>query len=149
MLKRVRGIRASMVIVVLLVLPLAACNGEDSSVTLPEGATLPEISAPETRPPETEAPTTAAPAPETPATEAQASTSEADGDEVPVWVWVLLGLVLVGLVAWLAARAGSRSGSQAQQGQQYPPQQQPPPPPPPSEQPPAPPSSYEEPPQGT
>ena len=138
MLKRVRDTRTTLVVVALLALPLAACNGEDSEVTLPEGVTLPEISVPESRPPATEAPTTPAPAPETPATEAPPS-SEAEGDGVPVWVWVLLLLVLLGAVAWLAARAGSRSGSQTQQGQQYPPQLEQPPPP----------SGYEDPPQGT
>jgi hypothetical protein len=112
MIKISGGVRMMLVGLAAIVLLLAACSGEDSSVSLPEGVTLPE-SAPEVDAPD---PT-------------QAEAPAAADDEVPVCVWVLLGLGLVGLVAWLGARAGSGSGSDAQQAQQPPPQQPTPPPP--------------------
>jgi outer membrane biosynthesis protein TonB len=136
MIKMSLAARMMLVGLAAFALLFAACSGEGSSISLPEGAALPEISAPEA--PATEAPTTEAPTTEAPTTEAPAADAEAsDGDGVPVWVWVLLGLVLVGLVAWFAARAGSGSGSDAQQAQQPPPQQPPPPPPTTDQEPPS------------
>lgn len=113
-------------VIVLLVVVVAACSGDgesDTSITLPEGVTLPEATVPETTTPDTAPETTAPPATEAPASEASDAAPESEDDGVPAWVWVLIILLLVGFVSWIGARAGARSKTAA------PPQQPPAPPP--------------------
>lgn len=124
--RRALAIGFALVLAVLL----GACgeDGVDTSVTLPEGSLPEQTEAPATEPPQTEAPEPEAPAEEPPA----ATTSETDSS-VPPWVWVVLGLLLVGLIAWGAARMGSSSTATGTTGGQ-----EPPPPPPPTQPPPPP-----------
>ena len=114
-------LRVAVVIAVLAgtALLLGACDAEgeiDVSLTLAEGSRpeAPESEAPEEAPPAEEAP------PQEDAPSGEAAEGSAEDSSAPVWVYVLLGLVLVGLVAFLGARIGNRQ-----------PEDAPPPPPPP------------------
>lgn len=114
---RTAGRAIAVVVTLTLAMVLGACdseNGVDASVTLPEGGGT-EAEAPETQAPQTEAPEADA-APEVDA--AATASSDDDSSSVPVWVWVVLGLLLIGIVAWGAARMGS---SRPPDGQQPPP----------------------------
>jgi hypothetical protein len=101
---RVSGVVTGLLMVLLLL--LGACSEDGSGVTLPDGATLPEISAPEVTAPETTAPETTAPAPEA------APEPEDDGSTVPLWVVVVLGMIIIGFIAYFAARSGSKRQAQ-------------------------------------
>ena len=117
-------LRVAVVIAVLAgtALLLGACDAEgeiDVSLTLAEGSRpeAPESEAPEEAPPaESEAPEEVPPAEEAPPQEdapsGEAAEGSAEDSNAPVWVYVLLGLVLVGLVAWLGARLGSQQPEQ-------------------------------------
>jgi hypothetical protein len=106
---RVSGVVTGLLMVLLLL--LGACSEDGSGVTLPDGATLPEVSAPEVTAPETTAPETTAPETTAPAPEA-APEPEDDGSTVPLWVVVVLGMIIIGFIAYFAARSGSKRQAQ-------------------------------------
>ena len=101
---RVRTWRMS-VLLLIVALAVTACSGEllpdptapespdTTAAETPEETTPPETTPPETSPPETSPPDTTVP--------------EESGD-VPIWVWILLGILVVGLVAWIGARSGAK-----------------------------------------
>ena len=120
---RVSGVVTGLLMLV-LVLVLGACSEDGSEVTLPEdGVTLPEVTAPETTAPETTAPETTAPE-AAPAPEETAPEAEDEGSTAPLWVIVVLGMIIIGFVAYFAARSGSKKQAQPV------PAPAPPPPPP-------------------
>lgn len=125
-----QGLRPRWTIVALLMvaltLLLAACSEDGSEVTLPEGVTLPEVEAPDIEAPDIEAPDIEAPDVDLPEAggEAEAPAAEDDGSTAPIWVIVLLGLIIVGFIAYFGARSGSRR--QAQSAPVETPPQQPP-----------------------
>ncbi|MGI9608667.1 MAG: hypothetical protein ACR2NL_00075, partial [Acidimicrobiia bacterium] len=91
----------ALALVAVLAIAVSACSGEIGSgipVTTPD-VTTPDLTTPEVSVPEVTTP---------PATETPDETAPEDSEEVPVWVWVLLGLLVVGLVSWMGARSGSR-----------------------------------------
>ena len=110
----------AVLLVTALTLLLAACSEEGSDVTLPEGVTLPEIEAPDIEAPDIEAPDVELPEAGAPETEAPAA--EDDGSTAPIWVIVLLGLIIVGFIAYFGARSGSRRQAQSAPTQAPPPQ---------------------------
>jgi hypothetical protein len=122
---------AVLAMMIVLALMLVACDDSASGTTVqrPE-LTLPEDGGSEDGGSGDEAQAEPAPGPEEdpgpaeepgpseepgPAEEPGPSETAAEesGDEsdIPIWVWVVLGLVLVGGIAWLAARMGSKSGA--------------------------------------
>lgn len=108
-----RGARISWLIGVLAVVALlaAACTGDGElpTTTSGEGGGPSTTEAPAT----TEAPTTAAPTTEAPGTtEGGGSETTAPGAEeegtFPIWLVVVAGVVVVGLLIWAAARGGKK-----------------------------------------
>lgn len=94
--------RSLTVALFLLLLAMAACQGELPGTSEPPAATDPPTTEapPATDPPSTEPPTTEAPPATDPPTETTPPEEGGDTEgDVPVWVWVLGGALLVGLGA--------------------------------------------------
>ena len=112
-------------LLLVLAVALVACSDEGGGDPAPattqaaetsdtEAAGTDDTEAPASEePPETEAPTTTAAA-EEPPTEETATGGEAELEpaDVPVWVWILAGLVLLVAVIWMVTRSGSTEGTE-------------------------------------
>lgn len=108
-----------------LVLGACGSDGEGPDVSLPTSVTLPErstsappdtgaieppeIEVPEVEVPEVETPEVDTPAPAVPGPEA--GSQEGADDATPLWPWLLAGLTVVGLVAFLVSRRSQRRAS--------------------------------------
>ena len=88
---------------------MTACGGELlSEISLPD-VTAPEVTVPDATVPDVTVPEVTAPEAEAPA--AAPDEGADDGEAVPLWAWIVIGLVAIGLVSWIGARAGSRNTS--------------------------------------
>jgi hypothetical protein len=113
----------SLALAVILALVLVSCGddgeggGSEDRPSLSLTDESSDVAAPEAEAPEAEAPDSSSssePSETPPPSETTgADDGEADSD-VPVWVWVILGLLVVGVVAWFGARAGSKRSSSDQ-----------------------------------
>lgn len=122
---RSRRMTVGLTVLLVLAVALVACSDEGGGDPAPattqaaetsdtEAAGTDDTEAPASEePPETEAPTTTAAAEEPPteetATGGEAAEAEPDLEpaDVPVWVWILAGLVLLVAVIWMVTRSGS------------------------------------------
>jgi len=75
----------------------------------------PTTETPTTETPTTETPTTETPATETPTTEVAAGPEEAADESTTWWPWLLVGLAVIGLIAFLAMRRSRRAAAAWQQ----------------------------------
>ena len=122
---RTRRMTGGLTLLLVLGVALVACSDEGGGDPAPattqaaetsdtEAAGTDDTEAPASEePPETEAPTTTAAA-EEPPTEETATGGEAELEpaDVPVWVWILAGLVLLVAAIWMVTRAGSTEGTE-------------------------------------
>ena len=105
---------ATAVVSLALAALLAACSG-DGDVTVPTsgGGGSDTTQAPET----TQAPdTTQAPATTQAPSGGSGSESSDDGDSnsAAIWALVIIGVIVIGLIVWLASRSGAKRGAQEQ-----------------------------------
>ena len=103
---RRQGLRSTLLVsLVVMLLALAACS-EDGDVTLPtsEDGSAPEATAPET----TQAPSGGGDSGDS------GSSSDSDDNTAAIWAIVIIGLLVVGLVVWLASRSGAKRGAEEQ-----------------------------------
>jgi len=140
---RTRRLIATTIVVGCLALGACGSDGEAPDVSLPSSVSLPDRSTtvppetggtetpttetpttetpttetPTTETPTTETPTTVTPGTETPTTEGVAAAPEeaADDDSTTWWPWLLLGLAVIGLIAFLAMRRSRRAMAAWQQ----------------------------------
>ena len=127
---RSRRMTGGLTLLLVLAVALVACSDEGDGDPAPattqaaetsdtEAAGTDDTEAPASgEPPGTDAPTTTAAAEEPPTEEtttggeAAADEPEAEPADVPVWVWILAGLVLIIAVIWMVTRAGSTEGTE-------------------------------------
>ena len=103
---RARLFRVTRVATLSFLLMLLVACGEAIS-----GIELPDVSAPEVTAPEVTTPEVTTPPPTTPDAGAPDEGAGTEEGDIPAWAWVLIILVIVGLVAWIGARSGSRGSS--------------------------------------
>lgn len=100
--------------VALLILSLVASGFPATATAKSDAEALAEDTEQTTPPEETTPPDETEPPTDGDGTEAPQE--ELTPSEVPVWTWVLAGLVLVGAIAWMITRSGSGSNGAAGDG---------------------------------